>query len=523
MANLNKLTLKSASEKLKNDEITPSEIVDDCLGQIEKHDKDINAYLTVLFDDAKKAAEESQARISSGKAKSAIDGLPIAIKDVICTKGVETTAASKILKGFIPPYDATVITKLKNAGAIIIGKTNCDEFAMGSSTENSAFGPTKNPWDTSRVPGGSSGGSAAAVAADMCLAALGSDTGGSIRQPASLCGVVGLKPTYGAVSRYGLMAMSSSLDQIGTLTKTVEDAEILFNIIAGPDPMDSTSLDQKSKIKDQNDKLEIKNFKLGIVREYMGEGMAAGVRDIIENSIETIKKLGHEIIEISMPNAEYALPVYYNIMAVEVASNLSRYDGIKYGYSEIKNQKSKIKNLLDVYLKSRSHGFGDEAKRRIMLGTYASSAGYIDQYYAKAQKVRTLIKKDFDEAFKKVDMILGPVSPTTAFKIGEKSDNPLEMYLSDIYTISINLAGIPAMSVPAGFVSSNQVELIPGMRANRSKSGLPVGLQIIGPALGEGNIFILGKAFEKEIGWRKTDPPAGEAGIGMEIGNKKLI
>jgi len=477
---LNKLSLKSASEKLKNGEVTSAEIVDDCLGQIEKHDKDINAYLTVLSDEAKKAAEESQARISSGKAKSAIDGLPIAIKDVICTKGVETTAASKILKGFIPPYDATVITKLKNAGAIIIGKTNCDEFAMGSSTENSAFGPTKNPWDTSRVPGGSSGGSAAAVAADMCLAALGSDTGGSIRQPASLCGVVGLKPTYGAVSRFGLMAMASSLDQIGPIAKTVEDAEILFNIIAGYDPLDSTSI--KAEI--PNSKFQIPNkYKIGLPKEYFGEGMEDGVRKVIEEAIEKIKSLGHKIVEISLPNAEYALPVYYNIMAVEVASNLARYDGIKYGYSEIKNQRSKIKNLLDVYLKSRSHGFGDEAKRRIMLGTYASSAGYIDQYYAKAQKVRTLVKKDFDEAFSKVDLVLGPVSPTTAFKIGEKSDNPLQMYLSDIYTISINLAGLPAMSVPAGL-----------------SEGLPVGLQIIGPALGEQNIFTLGKIFEAARG-----------------------
>lgn len=470
MTDLNKLTLKSASEKLKNGEIKSTEIVDDCLGQIDEHDKDINAYLTVLSDEAKKMAGESDSRKSAGKSLSEIDGLPIAVKDVICTKGIETTAASKILKGFIPPYDATVVSKLKNAGAIIIGKTNLDEFAMGSSTENSAFKTTKNPWDKERVPGGSSGGSAAAVAADMCIAALGSDTGGSIRQPASLCGVVGLKPTYGTVSRNGLMAMSSSLDQIGPFAKTVEDAEILFNIISGYDPMDSTSI-QNANLKSQNDNAK---YKIGIVKEYMGKGMSAGVREIIENSIEMIKKLGHEIIEISMPNAEYALPVYYNIMAVEVASNLSRYDGIKYGHST-----KTAKNLLEVYLKSRAEGFGDESKRRIMLGTYASLAGYIDQYYSKAQKVRSLIKQDFDEAFEKVDLILGPVSPTTAFKIGEKTDDPLTMYLSDIYTISINLAGIPAMSVPAGL-----------------SDGLPVGLQIIGPALSENNIFNLGKAFE---------------------------
>lgn len=478
--NLNKLTLKSTSEKLKNGEITSAEIVDDCLEQIDKHDKDINAYLTVLSDDAKKAAGESDRRYAKGDMRSSIDGLPIAVKDVICTKGVETTAASKILKGFIPPYDATVISKLKKAGAIIIGKTNLDEFAMGSSTENSAFKTTKNPWDTSRVPGGSSGGSAAAVASNMCLAALGSDTGGSIRQPASLCGVVGLKPTYGTVSRYGLMAMASSLDQIGVFAKTVEDAEILFNIISGYDEMDSTSI-QTSNLKSQNDNEKFpaqgrpaSGWKLGIPREYFGEGLDAEVKKIIEEAIEKIKKEGNEIIEISLPNTEYALPVYYNIMAVEVASNLSRYDGIKYGHST-----SKAKNLLEVYFKSRAEGFGDESKRRIMLGTYASSAGYIDQYYVKAQKVRTLIKKDFDEAFKKVDLIVGPVSPTIAFRIGEKSDNPLEMYLSDIYTISINLAGIPAMSVPAGL-----------------SDGLPVGLQIIGPALSENNIFSLGKTFE---------------------------
>lgn len=473
MSELNKLTLKSASEKLKDGEITSAEIVDACLGQIEKHDDSINAYLKVLSEDAKKAAKESDGRYQSGRIASPIDGLPIAIKDVICTKGIETTAASKILKEFIPPYDATVISKLKDAGAIIIGKTNLDEFAMGSSTENSAFKTTKNPWDTSRVPGGSSGGSAAAVAADMCVAALGSDTGGSIRQPASLCGVVGLKPTYGTVSRYGLMAMASSLDQIGTFTKTVGDAEMLYSIISGHDDRDSTSLNSNDQASMTN-KAPNTKYKIGIPKEYFGEGLDGGVKKVVEEAIEKIKSLGHEIIEISLPNAQYALEVYYIIMFVEVSSNLARYDGIKYGHST-----SEAKDLLEVYLKSRAEGFGDEAKRRIILGNYASSAGYIDQYYAKAQKVRSLIKKDFDEAFKKVDLILGPVSPTTAFKVGEKTDDPLTMYLSDIYTISINLVGIPAMSIPAGL-----------------SNDLPVGLQIIGPALSENNIFTLGKAFE---------------------------
>ena len=470
--NITKSTLKEASEKLKNGEVTSSVIVDDCLTQIEKYDQDINAYLTVLPDEAKKAAKESDGRSREGKIRSPIEGLPIAIKDVICTKGVKTTASSKILENFISPYDATVITKLKAAGAVIIGKTNCDEFAMGSSTENSAFKITKNPWDLERVPGGSSGGSAAAVAADMCIAALGSDTGGSIRQPASLCGVVGLKPTYGAVSRYGLMAMASSLDQIGVFSKTVADAEVLFGIIGGHDPMDSTSLNKKGK-ETLSDK-----FKIGVPKEYFGQGLEEGVKKVIEEAIEKIKSRGHQIIEVNLHNAEYALEVYYIIMFVEVSSNLARYDGIKYGHSS-----KEAKNLWEVYSKSRAEGFGDEAKRRIILGNYASSAGYIDQYYAKAQKARSLVKKDFDEAFKKVDLILGPVSPTTAFKIGEKTDDPLQMYLSDIYTISINLAGIPAMSVPAGL-----------------SEGLPVGLQIIGPALSEPSIFALGKIFEEVRG-----------------------
>ncbi len=472
MSELNKLTIKQASTSLRNGDISSLEIVQDCLNQIEQYDKDVNAYLTVLKDESLKMASDADERRKEGRVASPIDGLPIAIKDVICTKGIRTTAGSKMLENFVPPFDATVISKLKDAGAIIIGKTNQDEFAMGSSTENSAFKVTKNPWDTGRVPGGSSGGSAAAVAANMCLASLGSDTGGSIRQPASLCGVVGLKPTYGMVSRYGLMAMASSLDQIGPFSKTVEDAKILFDIISGYDPMDSTSIEDAKKLPIK------KSYKLGIVKEYMGEGMDEGVREVIADSIEKLKKLGHEIVEISMPNAEYALPVYYEIMAAEVASNLARYDGIKYGY-----RAKDTKSLLDVYINSRGEGFGVEPKRRIMLGTYASSAGYIDQYYAKAQKVRALIKKDYDEAFEKVDLMLTPVSPTTAFRFGEKTEDPLTMYLMDIYTISINLAGVPAMSVPAGL-----------------SDGLPVGLQIIGPAKSEEKIFDLGLLFERGRG-----------------------
>ena len=482
----NKLTIKKASEKLSSGEITSADIVSACLAQIDQHDQKINAYLAVLSDGAKKMAEEADQRVKSHQRKSPIDGLPVAIKDNIVMNDGKTTAASQILENFSSPYEATVVKKLKSAGAVILGKTNLDEFAMGSSTENSAFKTTKNPFDQSRVPGGSSGGSAAAVASDMCLGALGSDTGGSIRQPASFCGVVGLKPTYGKVSRYGLIAMASSLDQIGTFTKTVEDAEILYGVIAGYDPMDSTSI--KSEIRnpksETNSKFQILNkFKIGIPKEYFGKGLDAGVKKVIEDNIDKIKKAGHEIIEISLPNAQYALEVYYIIMFVESSSNLARYDGIKYGYSAISDQLSAVRNLIEGYLKSRSQGFGTEAKRRIILGSYASSAGYIDQYYTKAQKVRTQVKRDFDQAFKKVDLILGPVSPTVAFRLEEKIDDPLKMYLSDIYTISANLAGLPAMSVPAGLSSP-------------SAGGLPVGLQIIGPALSENKIFNLGKIFE---------------------------
>jgi aspartyl-tRNA(Asn)/glutamyl-tRNA(Gln) amidotransferase subunit A len=476
MNNLNQLTIKEASEKLKNGEITSVELTEACLKVIDEKNSDINAFITVTRVEAMESAKASDERRKDGGILSEIDGVPIAVKDNMCTEGVKTTAGSKILENFIAPYDANVIAKLKNAGAVILGKTNLDEFAMGSSTENSAFGPTKNPVDTERVPGGSSGGSAAAVAADMTIGALGSDTGGSIRQPASFCGIVGFKPTYGAVSRYGLLAMASSLDQIGPITKTVEDAEILFKIIAGYDEKDSTSLSEELRSKNQ----ELRDIKIGIPKEYFQEGLDPEVKKVIELAIEKLKSQGAEIIEISLPNSSFALSCYYIIMPVEVASNTSRYDGIKYGYSEILNPKSEIRNLLDVYLKSRSKGFGNEVKRRIILGTYTSSAGYIDQYYNQAQKVRSLVKKDFDQAFEKVDVILGPVSPTTAFKIGEKSDDPLNMYLSDIYTISVNLAGLPALSLPTG-----------------EANGLPVGLQIIGPRMSDLEILQLGKAIEK--------------------------
>ncbi len=467
-----KFNIKETSELFKAKKTTPVECTKAYLDRISEHNHKLNAFVKVLADSALKMAEESQKRFEAGSSKSLLDGIPIAIKDNIAIEGIETTAGSKMLQGFVPPYEAEVITKLKEAGAVILGKTNLDEFAMGSSTETSVFGPTKNPADETRVPGGSSGGSAVAVASGMSPLALGSDTGGSIRQPASFCGIVGFKPTYGTVSRYGLFAMASSLDQIGSMASTVEDAEILYNIIKGYDKKDSTSIDinQISNLKSQND---ISKIKIGIPKEYFAEGLDPKVKKVIEEAIEKFKKMGAEIKVVSLPNSKYAMTCYYIIMPVEVASNLARYDGIKYGYS------AKAQNSLDVYLKTRSEGFGAEVKRRIMLGTYTSSAGYIDQYYNKAQKVRSLIRQDFNQVFKDVDFILGPVAPTTAFKIGEKTTDPLTMYLSDIYTIAVNLAGLPAISVPCG-----------------ETDGLPVGLQIIGPQFSDTKILELGKIYE---------------------------
>ena len=473
------LTIKNASEKLNKSEITSVELTKHYLERIKKFNPEINAYICVLEKEALKQAEESDERRSKNKVLSIMDGIPIAIKDNMCMEGTKTTAGSKMLENFTAPYDATVISKLLKSGVVILGKTNMDEFAMGSSTETSHFGPTKNPFDTKRVPGGSSGGSAAAVAGDLCVAALGSDTGGSIRQPASLCGINGLKPTYDTVSRYGLLAMASSLDQIGPMTKTAEDAEILYNIIAGYDEKDSTSVEKELR----TENLELRNIKIGIPKEYFAEGLDDDVKKIIEENIAKLKKEGVEFVDISLPNAKYALSCYYIIMPVEVASNLARFDGIKYGYSTANSEQQTANGLMETYINSRSEGFGEEVKRRIMLGTYASAAGYIDQFYAKAQKVRALVKKDFDDALMKCDFILGPVSPTTAFKLGEKTDDPLTMYLSDIYTIAINLAGVPAMSVPAGL-----------------SKDLPVGLQLIGKQYSDLEMLKLAQLIEKVRG-----------------------
>jgi aspartyl-tRNA(Asn)/glutamyl-tRNA(Gln) amidotransferase subunit A len=459
------MTIKELHEKLLKKEISCVELTKKYLKNLEKEDKKINAFLTITGDSALSEAKEAQKRIEKeGKKSPILCGIPCAIKDNILIEDIKCTAGSKILGNYIAAYDATVTEKLKKQNAVILGKTNLDEFAMGSSTENSGFFVTKNPHDTTCVPGGSSGGSAAAVAADFCQFALGSDTGGSIRQPASFCGVVGLKPTYGAVSRYGLIAMASSLDQIGPLTRNTEDAKIVFDTIKGKDPIDSTSVELKEK----SEKLNIKDTKIGIPKEYFIEGIEKGVKEKIEGAIEKLKKEGAEIKNISLPHTEYALAVYYLIMPSEVSANLARYDGIKYGKSENKTAKT----LFEVYSKTRGKYLGKEAKRRILIGTFALSAGYYDQYYNKARKARRLIKEDFEKAFKEVDLILTPTSPTVAFKIGEKTDDPLKMYLSDIFTVAASLAGIPAISVPYGKVDN-----------------LPVGIQFIAPPFCENRLF----------------------------------
>lgn len=476
MPKLTSLTIKEANEGLTKKEFSALELAKAYLDNIKKKDKEINAFLTVTEDLALEQAKKVDEKIAKGGKLDILDGVPCSFKDVFMVEGIKCTAGSKILENYIAPYDATVVKKLKDRGAVILGKNNTDEFTMGSSGENSAFGPTKNPLNLSRVPGGSSSGPAAAVAGNMAVFALGTDTGGSIRQPSSFCGIVGLKPTYGAVSRYGQIAFASSLDQAGPMTKTVEDCQIVFDAIKGEDEMDSTSVN--SKIKNQNEKLQFKiqNLRIGVPKEYFIKGIDPGVEKVIRAAIKKYEEMGAKVIEISLPHTEYALACYYIIATSEASANLARYDGIKYGLSKSGN------NLLEVYLKSREEGFGSEVRRRIMLGTYVLSAGYYDAYYLRAQKVRTLIRKDFTEAFKKVDAIFTPVSPTAAFKLGEKMEDPLTMYLSDIFTISINLAGLPALSLPVG-----------------NTAGLPVGLQIIGKPFEEEKIMAIAKIFENGL------------------------
>ena len=461
-------TIADVAVSLRKKDFSAEEIFQHYLNKIALENKKLNAYLR-HFNYKETIANKD----------SILAGVPCAIKDNILIEGTVATAGSKILENYISAYDATVITKLKQLGSQFLGKTNMDEFALGSSTENSAFGPTKNPHDLERVPGGSSGGSVAAVAADLCVFALGSDTGGSIRQPASLCGVVGLKPTYGRVSRHGLIAMASSLDQIGPITKNVYDSALVLNAISGQDYFDSTTVDWPQIDFTANLGKPIKGLRVGVPKEYFGEGLSTEVRTKIEEEIKNLQNLGCHITEISLPNSEYAVAVYYIIVPSEVSSNLARFDGIRYGHSSKKRD-----NLLEIYSKSREEGFGAEAKRRIMLGTYALSAGYYDAYYLKAQKVRALIKKDFDKAFDKVDVIVGPVSPTTAFKIGEKSSDPLSLYLADIYTIPSNLAGLPSISVPCG---------------KGLESGLPVGFQIISNSFDEETLLKCAHQLEKTI------------------------
>jgi len=471
---LENFTIERVKEGLIKKEFSAAELTRAYLEKIEREDKKIGAFLTLCPDLALQKAKEIDEMIFLKRNLPALAGVPCAIKDNILVEGVKCTAGSKILENYVAPYDATVVKKLKEAGAIILGKTNLDEFAMGSSTENSAFFPTKNPLDLERVPGGSSGGSAAAVAANFCVFSLGSDTGGSVRQPASFCGIVGLKPTYGTVSRYGLIAFASSLDQIGPMTKNVIDCKIVFDVIRGKDEMDSTSVESKVSF----EKLEIKNLKIGIPKEYFVEGIETEVKEKIEEAIKKYEENGAKILEISLPHTPYALACYCIIAPSEASANLARYDGIKYGYTVSSEQKA-ASNLLEVYFKSRGKGFGKEVRRRIMLGTFSLSVGYYEAYYLRAAKVRSLIIKDFEKAFEKVDLIFTPTSPTLPFKLGEKIEDPLKMYLSDIFTVSANLAGLPAISIPVSKVNN-----------------LPVGLQIIGKPFEEDKIFEVAKIYE---------------------------
>ncbi len=478
--NLNQLTAHEILDLIKAGKTTPNDVYQSVVGAVKKNDPAVKAYVRTC---------ENNPDLATPKAGAAFP-IPTTNKDNICITDNETTCSSKILAGFKPPYDATVIQKLKNAGALFVGNANMDEFAFGSSTENSAFGPTRNPWNLDCVPGGSSGGSAAAVAADETIWALGSDTGGSIRQPASFCGVVGVKPTYGRVSRFGLIAFASSLDQIGPITKDVTDAALLLNIISGYDPMDSTSVD--TPLPDYTRCLtgDVKGLKIGIPKEFFIDGLSPEVKQAVEEAIEVLKKKGAQFKEVSLPHSEYSVATYYIIATAEASSNLARYDGVRFGLRE-KSKTLRKTPIVDMFEETRDAGFGAEAKRRIMLGTYSLSSGYYDAYYLRAQKVRTLIKNDFDKVFADCDAILGPTAPTTAFKIGEKSDDPLSMYLSDIYTIAVNLAGIPAMSLPCGF----------------SKAGLPIGLQIMAKHFGEETMLRIGHAYEQATDWHKRNAP----------------
>ena len=483
---ITELTVHELQEKLKNKELTIKEITEAYINRINEKEKDVQAFVTELTDEAKKSAEEIQSKVENGEITGEFAGIPIGIKDNICTKGIKTTCSSRMLENFVSPYDATVMEKINNENMIDLGKLNMDEFAMGGSTEYSYFHPTRNPWNLNKVPGGSSGGSAAAVASNMVPWALGSDTGGSIREPASFCGVVGLKPTYGLVSRYGLVAFASSLDQIGPITKDVQDAAMLLNIIAGHDKKDTTSSDRPKVDYTKALKNDVKGLKIGVPKEFFGEGINEEVKEQLQKAIETYKELGAEVEEFSLDIAQYALATYYIIACAEASSNLGRFDGIRYTY-----RTKEFKSLKEIYKKSRSEGFGPEVKRRIILGTYVLSSGYYDAYYKKAQQVRTLVMNEFNKGFEKYDVILTPTSPTVAFDIGSKSNNPLEMYLADICTVSVNIAGLPGISIPCGV----------------DKEGMPVGMQLIGNKFSEETILNAAYTFEQKIKFRENHKP----------------
>ena len=484
---LTDLTISEARSLLDRGEVSSVELTRAALDRIAQVEESVKAFVTVTEDLALQQAEEADRRIAAGDA-APLTGIPMQLKDNMTTTGVATTCSSRMLEGFVPPYDSTVTQRLYEQSAVLMGKGNLDEFAMGSSTENSAFFPTRNPWDLDRVPGGSSGGPAASVAAGECFFSLGSDTGGSIRQPASLCGVVGLKPTYGVVSRYGLVAFASSLDQIGPITRDVTDAALVMNAIAGHDPMDSTSLD--IEIPDYTDSLgkDLNGLRIGVPKEYFVDGMEPSVESSTRRSISLLEDLGAEVAETSLPHTSYALSVYYILAPSECSANLARYDGVKYGFSD-----RDAESMWDALEETRGHGFGPEVKRRIMLGTYALSAGYYDAFYLKAQQVRTIIRREFETEFEKFDAIVSATSPTVAFELGAKTSDPLQMYLSDVLTLPANIAGIPGMSVPAGL----------------SDEGLPIGFQILSKHLGEPTLFRVAHAFEQASGWNAKRPPLG--------------
>ena len=485
MTDLYQLTVHEAHELLKRGEITSTELTRSCLDRVGQVEDRVKAFVTVAGETALEQSLHADAQPFSEGPRPPLAGVPMQIKDVICTRGIPTTCSSRMLEDFVPTYDANVVERLYDRGAVLMGKGNMDEFAMGSSTENSAFFPSRNPWDLERVPGGSSGGGAAAVAAGEALYALGSDTGGSIRQPASFCGVVGMKPTYGLVSRFGLIAYASSLDQIGPITRDVEDCALVLNAIAGHDPRDSTSI-KDYDVPDYTASLtgDMRGLSIGIPKEYFVEGIDSGVKDTLTEAISVLESLGASLEEVSLPTTPHALACYYILALSECSANLARYDGVKYGYSY-----QDADSMWEAMEKTRQYGFGAEVKRRIMLGTYSLSAGYYDAYYLKAQKVRTLIRREFQEAFGKLDALVTPTSPSAAFRLGEKTHDPVQMYLSDVYTVPVNVAGLPAISLPCGFAQ-----------------GLPVGMQLIGPYLSEATLLRIAHAYEQAAGWHKYRP-----------------